>query len=29
MIEAGQIEEVTFKTKDNTLDVKETNGDEF
>jgi len=28
-VEAGQIEEVTFNTKDNVLDVKETNGDEY
>ena len=29
MIEAGQIKEVTFNTKDNTLNVEETDGDEF
>jgi cell division protease FtsH len=28
-VQNGQIEEVTFNTKDNTLDVKETNGDEY
>ena len=28
-VENKQIEEVTFKTKDNTLEVKETDGDEY
>ncbi len=28
-VESGQIEEVTFNTKDNSLNVKETNGDEY
>ena len=28
-VESGQIEEVTIKTKDNTIEVKETNGDEY
>ncbi len=28
-VENGQVDEVTFKTKDNTLVVKETNGDEY
>jgi cell division protease FtsH len=28
-VNSGQIEEVTFNTKDNTLNVKETNGDEY
>ncbi|MGZ5311687.1 MAG: ATP-dependent metallopeptidase FtsH/Yme1/Tma family protein, partial [Solirubrobacterales bacterium] len=28
-VESGQIEEVTFNTKDNVLDVKETDGDEY
>ncbi|MDP9228580.1 MAG: ATP-dependent metallopeptidase FtsH/Yme1/Tma family protein, partial [Actinomycetota bacterium] len=28
-VESGQIEQVTFNTKDNTLDVKERDGDEF
>jgi cell division protease FtsH len=28
-VDSGQIEEVTFNTKDNSLNVKETNGDEY
>jgi cell division protease FtsH len=28
-VEGGQIEQVTFNTKDNTLNVKQTNGDEY
>jgi len=28
-VDSGQIEEVTFNTKDNVLNVKETNGDEY
>jgi cell division protease FtsH len=28
-VESGQVEEATLKTKDNTIDVKETNGDEY
>jgi cell division protease FtsH len=28
-VESGQIDEVTFNTKDNTLDVKEADGDEY
>ncbi|MGH2955872.1 MAG: ATP-dependent zinc metalloprotease FtsH [Solirubrobacterales bacterium] len=28
-VENGQVEEVTLNTKDNTVDVKETNGDEY
>ena len=28
-VESGQIEEVTFNTKDNTLDVKDADGDEY
>ena len=28
-VDSGQVEQVTFNTKDNTLNVKETNGDEL